>query len=151
MEKRTVIAAVLFILLLSVLLVGGQESGKTTQRVKAVPHEAEWGIYKLDIATQETTLIYSFPAGSFPSGLRLNNSGDKFVFAQKASSQGDETTEIYAIGIDGRNLAKLTDNGYLDIYPAWSPDDTRIAFLSRRDKDLDIYVMAADGKNSQKL
>ncbi len=39
----------------------------------------------------------------------------------------------------------------MDVYPVWSPDGSRIAFLSRPDKDLDIYVMDADGSNIEKL
>ena len=116
-----------------------------------MPRDTAWGIYKLDIATQEITLVYNFPADSYPSGLQLNNNGDKFVFAQKAGDEPDENTEIYSIGIDGTNLKKLTDNDYFDVYPVWSPDDSRIAFLTWRDKDLDIYVMDADGKNDTLL
>jgi len=39
----------------------------------------------------------------------------------------------------------------MDLYPVWSPDDTSIAFLSKREDDLDIYVMNADGSDTRKL
>ena len=35
--------------------------------------------------------------------------------------------------------------------PAWSPDGRRIAFLSRRDGDFDVYVMNADGSGQRRL
>ena len=148
--KRMAYIAVLFfsMLLSSGFMMACQQSAR---QVYTVPHDTAWGIYRLDIVTQEVSLIYSFPADSVPSGLQLNNSGDGFVFAQKANGQADENTEIYSIGIDGKNLKKLTDNVYWDLYPVWSPDDTRIAFLSWRDGDLDIYVMDADGKNVKML
>src|SRR4030042_1489018 len=131
MIKRTVPAAVLLglTLLSSGLLLACQPD---TQQVKTVPHETAWGIYKLDIATQEITLVYNFPADSYPSGLQLNNNGDKFVFAQKAGDEPDENTEIYSIGIDGTNLKKLTDNDYFDVYPVWSRSEEHTSELQSR-------------------
>jgi Tol biopolymer transport system component len=47
---------------------------------------------------------------------------------------------------------QLTDTpeGVLNARPAWSPDGTRIAFISDRDGSPSIYVMAADGTNVQR-
>ena len=35
--------------------------------------------------------------------------------------------------------------------PSWSPDGKRIAFMSERDGNPEIYVMDADGANPQNL
>jgi TolB protein len=40
---------------------------------------------------------------------------------------------------------------YDDMWPAWSPDGRRIAFVSTRDRDPEIYVMDADGSNARRL
>jgi len=53
--------------------------------------------------------------------------------------------------VDGSDLRRITNNGFWDLYPAWSPDGGQIAFLSKREKDLDIYVMDADGSNVRRL
>ena len=52
---------------------------------------------------------------------------------------------------DGKNKRRLTKNNAPDWYPAWSPDGTMIAFVSRRNGNSDIYVMDADGSNQKRL
>ena len=49
------------------------------------------------------------------------------------------------------NLLRLTDSDGYDGAPAWSPDGRKIAFVSDRDGDRDIYVMDADGSNVERL
>jgi len=119
--------------------------------VKTVPHQNRWGIYELNLATLNVKLIYSTPEEIYTSALRLNSGGNRLVFAQIIGGPTDNDTEICSIDIDGQNFKRLTQNKLWDLYPAWSPDGTRIAFLSLREKDLDIYMMDADGGNTRKL
>ena len=42
---------------------------------------------------------------------------------------------------DGSNLTNLTNNAAHDIHPSWSPDGTKIAFVTIRDGNYEIYVM----------
>ena len=51
------------------------------------------------------------------------------------------------MNVDGSNPVNLTNNEAEDVSPAWSPDGTKIAFVSTRDSQQDIYVMDADGSN----
>jgi TolB protein len=46
---------------------------------------------------------------------------------------------------DGSGQKNLTQNPDDDFLPLWSPDGSRIAFISRRDGRDEIYVMNADG------
>ncbi len=149
----------LLILLISVVTISAavmsgcreNDSNGATSPELTVPYQEEWGIYELNLATQEMKLIYSTPNEIYTSALRLNSTGNRFVFAQKADGTSDADTEIYSIGTDGNNLTRLTYSDFMDLYPVWSPDGTRIAFLSGREIDLDIYVMDADGDNTRRL
>jgi Tol biopolymer transport system component len=110
---------------------------------KSVPREGRWGIYALDLATEEISLIYSSSAKI--SGLQLNSKGDTFVFSQVYGDTNDQE-EICSLQIDGGNFRRLTNNTVMDTYPCWSPDGEKIAFLSFGET-LDIYVMNSDGSN----
>lgn len=114
---------------------------------KSVPREGRWGIYALDLATEEISLIYSSSVKI--SGLQLNSKGDTFVFSQAYGDANDQE-EICSIQTDGGNFRRLTNNTVMDTYPCWSPDGEEIAFLSFGET-LDIYVMNADGSNVRLL
>lgn len=71
------------------------------------------------------------------------------VFSKIAfSSDRDGDFDIYTMGIGGSNPTKLTQNGTLDIDPAWSPDGTQIAFAHESTPgsgETHIAVVNADG------
>jgi TolB protein len=52
---------------------------------------------------------------------------------------------IYVIDKDGGGLTKLTNGAGREKHASWSPDGKRIAFVSDRDGNDEVYVMAADG------
>ena len=55
--------------------------------------------------------------------------------------------ELAVVGVDGMDPRRLTGNGRFDNYPSWSPDGTRIAFLTGGNgrSGSDLAVIAADG------
>ena len=68
------------------------------------------------------------------------------------TSGRDGNAEIYVMDADGKNQVRLTNHPTYDFDPDWSPDGTKIAFVSGRDGDRNqIYVMDADGKNPIRL
>lgn len=112
---------------------------------KTVPHEGRYGVYALHLVTHDVRLVYSTAREIQTSALRLDAAGAKLLFAQKVDGDSNQQLELCTVGTDGSGFRRLTSNSFWDLYPAWSPDNTRIAFLSMRRNDLDIYVMNADG------
>ena len=116
---------------------------------RTVPHEGRYGIYALVPKTGAVELLYS--SDHILGGLHLNSAGDRFAFSSRIAGDSLEDEEICTVASDGSDFHRLTDNNLLDTYPCWSPDDSRIAFLSWRDSTLDIYVMNADGTGQDLL
>ena len=59
--------------------------------------------------------------------------------------------DIFTVGLDGRDVRRLTTSPGYDAEATVSPKANRIAFTSSRDGDLDIYTMALDGSDVKRL
>ena len=86
-------------------------------------------------------------------GLAVQNS--RIVFTSAIHDRrwvGVTHAEIFVMDADGGNQERLTHNTARDVHPTWSPDRTKIAFVSNRDHGLlQIYIMDAHGKRAIKL
>ena len=80
------------------------------------------------------------------NGRAFNSNRIAFTFSKSGDS------EIYVMDADGGNQENLTNHPAYDGFPDWSPDGTKIAFVSTRDRvAAQIYSMDADGKNPIRL
>ena len=67
-----------------------------------------------------------------------------------------DCTQVYTVGLDGSGLTPLTDGARYAHYAAWSPDGSRIAFVTSAEYDnvdygSDVFVMNADGGHQTRL
>lgn len=69
-----------------------------------------------------------------------------------AGGPGSGWGEILTMNADGTDIVNLTANGGVnDLAPDWSPDGSKIAFVSDRDGNNEIYVMKADGSGVRRV
>lgn len=89
------------------------------------------GVYALDVATREQMLLTA-----------QSDARDVYQLAWSANGQAaytvihDGTSDIYAL--DG---TIITDGAGAENDPQWSPDGTRLAFVSTRTVDLEVFVL----------
>lgn len=88
------------------------------------------------------------------SSRRGQNSGASFCNGKIAVtlSMGGENADVYLINPESGEIEKrLTDHWAIDTSPTWSPDCSKIAFVSSRSGGPQIYVMNADGSDQKRL
>ena len=84
---------------------------------------------------------------------RFSPDGRRIVFSRSAANEGVAyyNFDIYTMSIDGEDLRQLTTDPEYDAEPHWSPDGTKITFVSAREKGFDVFVMNADGSDQINL
>ena len=83
-----------------------------------------------------------------PDGRRV-----AFVVTTLSEERDEYLANIWVVDVAGGALRRFTAGPRRDLEPRWSPDGTRLAFLSERaPKDkLQLYLMPADGGEPAKL
>jgi len=57
----------------------------------------------------------------------------------------DEQRDVWTWDLERETLTRITDDPRRDWTPLWTPDGTRLIFISRRDGAANLYWQAADG------
>jgi DNA-binding winged helix-turn-helix (wHTH) protein/dipeptidyl aminopeptidase/acylaminoacyl peptidase len=101
--------------------------------------------------SDQTRLTYNSVVDGGPA--HFSPDGQKVVFSRSAANEGDAyyNFDIYTMNIDGSDVRQLTFDTEYDAGPDWSPDGSKIAFVSGREKNFDVFVMNADGSDEINL
>ncbi len=79
--------------------------------------------------------------------------GKRIAFSRNAANEGNAAYnyDIYTMNIDGGDVRQVTTDPEFDAEPMWSPDGSRILFLSARDRNMEIYAINMDGSGEVNL
>ena len=114
------------------------------------------------VVDAEGSSMWSLPAGveagtPFAPGSyspALSPDGSRVAYAVvEPDDPVPSKVDIAVSDLDGSGLLLLTDSDARDSHPAWSPDGTKIAFISNRSREpgFHLHVMDADGGNQRML
>ena len=152
---------------------GSQVRQLTRNKVKdqtpAWSPDGRWLVFASERGGNRARELYVMPSKGGPatrivrSPLRWNESfapvwsPDGRWIAFVSNRAGLFGVDIYVVRANGTQLRRLTRSTRDDGFPAdstmpdWSPDGSRIAFVSNRDGNNELYLMNRDGTNPRRL
>lgn len=101
---------------------------------------------RLGLLSSTLTAALGLVAGASPA----NPSDPQIVFATGTTGPQARNADVYLRDPDG-TVRQLTKTPWYEGSPSWSPDRTRIVYVSARSGDADVYVMNADGTGQRRL
>ncbi|CAN5222413.1 hypothetical protein BH24ACT1_BH24ACT1_06940 [soil metagenome] len=94
-------------------------------------------------------VLASLLVGAAPAAAIVPGTNGPIVF----ETSRDGNNEIYRMNPDGSDVVRLTNLFSNEVFPAWSPDGTKITYSSDVAEigNLDVYVMNNDGSGKTRL
>ena len=133
----------------------GVSSVTSNSTINILPSWGAGTIYYTSYADQNPDLWgWSGGKSRKVSGRRGQNSGASYCGGRIALtlSMGGENTDIYVLDASsGKQLQRLTKHWAIDTSPTFSPDCSKIAFVSGRAGSPQIYVVDASGGEERRL
>lgn len=95
------------------------------------------------VPSKLTSVVSAFPGWS--------PDGKKILFHSDRISLRSRVYDVFVMNADGSEVTRLTDHPASDMNAIFSPDGSKIAFVSERDGNPEVYVMNADGSQQKRL
>jgi dipeptidyl aminopeptidase/acylaminoacyl peptidase len=106
----------------------------------------QWAVYLRDLKTRCEEVLTK----SEQSVLNPDFSPNSEWILCQSDFEGDENFNIYCVSVKGGEVRKITDTPADSAFPRWSPDGTKIAFISNRDRDREnIFLTTTSGEVKQ--
>ncbi|GAB4236758.1 MAG: hypothetical protein Tsb0034_11570 [Ekhidna sp.] len=107
-------------------------------------------IYIMNIDGTDKKQITFTGEGIWNTNPIFSPDGTKILYnADWRGRSGD--AEIFVVNPDGSGNKNLSDNDQNDSYPSWSPDGSKIGYVTSTDTDSRLMVMNSDGKEKKMI
>lgn len=90
-------------------------------------------LYILDVKRRKRVAKIDLPLDGITSP-SWSPDGKQLVF----SGNRGGVTDLFIVGVDGKNVRQLMNDAYGDLQPQWSPDGKAIAFITDRGEEADV-------------
>lgn len=86
-----------------------------------------------------------------PKTLSWSRDGSRIAFARMKKSTGDYDYDIYSVPSDGGTRIDVLSSPWDEVCPAYSPDGTRIAFVSNRSGMNEIWTLSLENNTLRQI
>ena len=116
------------------------------------PRNTPWGYSVHQSMTRPGLVVSSLIAtlGLAAGASSATPTEPQIVFATGTTGPQARNTDIFVRDADA-TVRQLTKTRWSEGSPSWSPDRTKIVYVSSRNGDADIFVMNADGTGQRRL
>ncbi|MGD8455683.1 MAG: hypothetical protein PVF83_04795 [Anaerolineales bacterium] len=76
---------------------------------------------------------------------------NQFLFSSGNVYENESYLDIFVMDINELEMINLTNNPHADYNPVWSPDGSKIAFVSVRNGYTELFMMNADGTDQNSI
>ena len=113
--------------------------GGGTGEIAYINYGAFHNVFTINVETGESRQVTDYATDISP--VSWSPRGDFMVWSAAVGGDAD----LFIMSADGQQTERITSSSAEDFDPAWSPDGTRIAFVSdRADGAGDIFIMDVD-------
>lgn len=106
------------------------------------------GLGQSNVQAKAEEALPSVSSASDTQRVLGGSAAPKIVFGSVRNSGNHD---IFTMELDGGNQTRLTTDPAYDDQPKWSPDSSKIAFMSDRNGNFEIYTMNADGSSQTRI
>ncbi len=140
---------------------------KGTNAATLKPADAGLGCYQMYVMDLDSDTVRLVSTGTGATTCGYFFPGDRRVLYSSTHAAGPncppkpkrdgayrwalDDYDIYAVGMDGQEMQRLTSTPGYDAEATVSPDGKTIVWTSVKDGDLDLYAMNLDGSKSRRL
>lgn len=109
-------------------------------------------VFLVDLDTSEISIVISTPAADVCP--HFSHDGKWLTYATDAGDAGEIDVfrhDLETSSTDGSGDTRLTDTPGTDDYANYSPNDSQLVYVTRRDGGSELYLMNADGTEQRPL
>ena len=120
--------------------------------------DSNYGIWTMDLNGQNPVRLTT--DSSTENDLSVSPDGSQIAYDTAVDVPGGQVSQLFSVPSDGSSAAvDLSQSGPLDLsskqdyWPAWSPDGSKLGYLSYAsgDSGFSVWMMDADGSNQTQL
>jgi Tol biopolymer transport system component len=121
-------------------------------RPKVIGHDAVRAVFVAGVFGHGLKRIT--PWGGYADKIDCSPDGNRIVFSKPEFGQGGKSSNVYTVQAGGSNVVQVTHEtggSVNDGADSWSPDGTKIAYVSNKSGTYQIWTMNADGTGATQL